>query len=255
MLRRAVGEVDRLLFPEATSATDQWQRVVLNEAVDTHIASLDPSAHSAAEISGDTHAGKPWKEYTSLNYPEFDLCAPLSVGRRFDVVICEQVLEHVVDPWGAAANLRDLAVPGGHVIVSTPFLIKVHELPYFALRDYWRFTPRGLRTLLESVGLDVETVDTWGNRPCVIGNLQRWSAYRRWHPIRNDPDLAIQVWAFARNPSRRRPRAKARTQASESAPSKKPRQRSRSGRESRPGRASRPGRGSPRRQKGSSPRS
>jgi hypothetical protein len=34
----------------------------------------------------------------------------------------------------------------------------------------------------------------------VIGNLRRWSAYRRWHPLRNDPDLAVQVWAFARNP-------------------------------------------------------
>jgi hypothetical protein len=34
----------------------------------------------------------------------------------------------------------------------------------------------------------------------VIGNLRRWSAYRRWHALRNDPDLAVQVWAFARNP-------------------------------------------------------
>jgi hypothetical protein len=43
-------------------------------------------------------------------------------------------------------------------------------------------------------------VETWGNRRCVIGNLRRWSAYRRWHPLHNDPDLAVQVWAFARNP-------------------------------------------------------
>lgn len=68
------------------------------------------------------------------------------------------------------------------------------------LRDYWRFTPRGLRTLLDSAGLVVDTVETWGNRRCVIGNFRRWSAYRRWHPLHNDPDLAVQVWAFARNP-------------------------------------------------------
>ena len=35
------------------------------------------------------------------------------------------------------------------MIVSTPFLIKVHELALFNMNDYWRFTPRGLRTLLE----------------------------------------------------------------------------------------------------------
>lgn len=200
IIRRAADRIDRALFPEATSAVDQWQRVVMNEAIDVHIASLDPSTLSAAEISGDTHADKPWREYTSLNYPEFDVCAPVTVPDRFDVVICEQVLEHVIDPWRAAANLRELTVPGGHVIVSAPFLIKVHELLLFGMHDYWRFTPRGLRALLEGGGLVVDTVETWGNRRCVIGNLRRWSAYRRWHTLRNDPELAIQVWAFARNP-------------------------------------------------------
>ena len=53
------------------------------------------------------------------SFPAFDLCAPLTETRRFDVVICEQVIEHVEDPWAAVANLRELARPGGHVIVST----------------------------------------------------------------------------------------------------------------------------------------
>jgi SAM-dependent methyltransferase len=200
IIRRMADRIDRTLFPEATSAGDQWQRVVMNKAIDAHIAALDPASRSAAEISGDSHANKPWREHTSLNFPEFDLCEPVGDRGKFDVVICEQVLEHVPDPWGAAANLRELAVPGGHVIVSTPFLIKVHEFALFGLEDYWRFTPRGLRTLLEGAGLVVDTVETWGNRRCVTGNLRRWSAYRRWHSLRNDPELAVQVWAFARNP-------------------------------------------------------
>lgn len=169
------------------------------QAVDAHIAALGPSRLSAAEISGENHAGKPWKEHSNLAYPEFDLCAPLQEDRRFDVVICEQVLEHVVDPCAAAANLRRLCTEGGHVIVSTPFLVKVHELPAYAMHDYWRFTPRGLRLLLEGAGLEVDAVDAWGNRQCVVGNLSRWSAYRRWHSLSNEPDLAVQVWAFARN--------------------------------------------------------
>ena len=199
-LRRLIEAGDRLIFPDGEVPDEHWQRLVLNAAVDEYLSSLDPPGRSAVEISGDTHAGRPWRDYVSLSYPEFDLCAPLQVERRFDVVICEQVLEHVVDPRAAAANLRGLCEPGGRVVVSTPFLVRVHEVPLFLMNDYWRFTPRGLRVLLEEAGLEVETVDAWGNRQCVVGNFNRWSRRRRWHSMRNEPDFPVQVWAFARNP-------------------------------------------------------
>jgi len=195
----------RLLVPDARCGAEQWQRVMLNERVSRHIASLGPSRATAVEISGEAHARWPWKGFTSLNYPEFDLCAPLSDEHRerYDVVICEQVIEHVVDPTAAAANLRALCAPSGHVIVSTPFLVRIHELPMYAMHDYWRFTPRGLRVLLERAGLTVDAVGAWGNRNCIIGNFDRWPAYRRWLSLSNEPDLPVQVWAFARSPSPR----------------------------------------------------
>jgi SAM-dependent methyltransferase len=199
VLRRLLA---RLPAPPASTGADQWQRAVLNRAVAEHLAALDPPSCTAAEISGDAHAGLRWNRYVSLNHPEFDLCAPIADGLGpFDVVICEQVIEHVVDPCAAAANLRQLCSPGGAVVVSTPFLVRVHELPAYGLRDYWRFTPRGLRLLLERAGLEVEAVGSWGNRECVVGNFDRWPAYRRWHPLRNEADLPLQVWAFARNPA------------------------------------------------------
>jgi SAM-dependent methyltransferase len=191
---------DPIRLAEASSPLEQWQRIPLNGAVDAHLASLDAAQLRAAEISGDTHAGRGWREYTSLMYPDFDICAPVAEPGRFDVVICEQVLEHVPDPFQAAGNLRELCAPGGRVIVSTPFLIRIHELPMFDMRDYWRFTPRGLRTLLERSGLEVDEVASWGNRDCVTGNLDRWPAYRWWHSLRNEPDLPVQVWAFAHRP-------------------------------------------------------
>lgn len=176
-----------------------WQRIVLDRAVDAHLARLGPERLHAAEISGSAHRERGWASYVNLDHPEFDLCAPLSSEHRgrFDVVICEQVLEHVPDPCGAARNLRALCAPGGHVVVSTPFLVRVHELPEYGLRDYWRFTPRGLRALLEGAGLVVEEVGSWGNRRCVTGNFDRWPAYRRWRSLRNEANLPVQVWAFA----------------------------------------------------------
>ena len=198
-LKRLRALRDRVWYPEAASGGDQWQRVVLNRAVEAHLRALDPPAKTAVEISGDARARLAWRSFTSLNWPEFDLCAPLEGRGTHDVVICEQVIEHVAEPFVAAENLRGLCRPGGHVVVSTPFLIRVHEL--WGMEDYWRFTPRGLRTLLERAGLEVDSVGAWGNRHCVAGNFDRWPSYRRRHPLGNEPDLPVQVWAFARNPA------------------------------------------------------
>jgi SAM-dependent methyltransferase len=173
----------------------------MNDSINTYLDSLGTEGLSAAEISGDAHAGHHWGQHTTLAYPAFDLLEPVEDPGRYDVVICEQVLEHVLDPWIASEHLRDLCVPGGHVIVSTPFLVRVHEEPILHdMRDYWRFTPRGLRRLLERAGLKVERVESWGNRDSVIGDFDHWSAYRWWHSLRNEPNLPIQVWAFARRP-------------------------------------------------------
>jgi SAM-dependent methyltransferase len=189
------------ILPEGDDPHEHWQRIVMNRAVAERVAAADPQRCSAAEVSGDSHAGLPWREYAQLNYPDFDVCAPLTEERRFDVVFCEQVIEHVPDPWAAVANLRGLCRPGGLVIVSTPFLVRVHEVELFLMKDYWRFTPRGMRALLASAGLEIEEVGSWGNRACVVGNFDRWPAHRRWLPLHNEPDFPVQVWAFARNPA------------------------------------------------------
>lgn len=193
-------KVDPLVFPEAADGADQWQRVTMNREIVRHLESLGPERLSAAEISGNGQAERGWKQFRSLDYPDFDLCAPITVDERFDVVICEQVLEHVVDPFLAARHLFELCRPGGHAVVSTPFLIKQHELPLYGMFDYWRFTPRGLRLLLEQAGFVVDEVSSWGNRLGVIGNLDRWSGHRPWLPLTNRRDLAVVVWAFCRRP-------------------------------------------------------
>lgn len=163
-------------------------------ALDVVFEGLTTGGASAVEISGRKRAGLPWASYTSLEYPEFDLCEPAPITTTYDVVICEQVLEHVVDPWRAARTLRALAGDHGTVIVSTPFLIRVHEVP----ADYWRFTEDGLRVLLEAADLTVDHVDSWGNAWAVMRNLRLWRPSRWWHRRRNDPRFPLVVWAIAR---------------------------------------------------------
>jgi SAM-dependent methyltransferase len=66
----------------------------------------------------------------------------------FDVAMATQVLEHVPDPGKVIAELHRIVRPGGRVYLTAPLAWELHELPY----DYYRYTPEGLRHLLESAG-------------------------------------------------------------------------------------------------------
>jgi SAM-dependent methyltransferase len=131
-----------------------------------------------------------------LDFPSFDLCHPPADIPHFDVVLCEQVLEHLTEPWRAVQTLHDLARPNGYVVVTTPFLYRIHSAP----GDYWRFTRDGMRVLLESAGLRVLRVESWGNRAAVRASLRIDPPYRFWRSLKNDADLPIVVWAVAQRP-------------------------------------------------------
>lgn len=168
----------------------------MNRDISSWLSGLDVRSLDAVEVSGTLRCGYQWRSFTSLTYPEFDLTKDKAPD-QYDVVICEQVLEHVSDPDAAVRTLRSLARPGGQLLVSTPFLVRIHGSPH----DYWRFTPLGLQTLLQRHGLTVETIQSWGNRAAVASNLRRWSFYWRWRRLRNNPTLPVVVWAIAKAPS------------------------------------------------------
>jgi SAM-dependent methyltransferase len=158
------------------------------------IAQLGPSNLDVAEVSGDLWASYPWRSRFQLNFPAFDLCdPPPEVPGPFDLVICEQVLEHVVNPLRAVRTLREMCKHGGHVYVSTPFLVRIHDHP----GDYWRFTPDGMRLLLESQGLRPLWVRSWGNRRAVQANFDHWRERGRRGTLRNEAHLPAVVWALA----------------------------------------------------------
>jgi SAM-dependent methyltransferase len=72
-----------------------------------------------------------------------------------DTVLCTQVLEHVPDPPAVVAELHRILRPGGRLYLTVPLVWELHELPY----DYYRYTPPGLRHLLESAGFSELTIE------------------------------------------------------------------------------------------------
>jgi SAM-dependent methyltransferase len=61
----------------------------------------------------------------------------------FDVVLCNQVLEHCDDPVQAVRELRRVTAPRGRVLASTHGVMPYHPSP----TDYWRWTHAGLAKL------------------------------------------------------------------------------------------------------------
>ena len=92
-LRAAIGRRrnGKPLLPNAP-VERQWLRHWSDLATEAYISELGHDL-DVVEISGRRHAAKPWRSFTNLEYPEFDLCEPGPVGHQFDLVVCEQVLD------------------------------------------------------------------------------------------------------------------------------------------------------------------
>ncbi len=136
-------------------------------------------------------------------YPDYDICMGPLAQEQFDLVIAEQVFEHILRPDLAAAHVYQMLRPGGYFIISTPFLVKVHEAPL----DLYRWTEHGIRQLLETTGFTVLSSGSWGNLECLFADMnpgQSWTSYDPGrHSLHNDPQFAIVVWAFAEKPKLR----------------------------------------------------
>ncbi len=78
-----------------------------------------------------------------------DIChCPEVDSNSFDVVFSMNLLEHVADPWAAAAEMVRVTRPGGLLMHFAPFAWRYHPFP----EDYWRFSHTGLKMLFERTG-------------------------------------------------------------------------------------------------------
>lgn len=79
-------------------------------------------------------------------YPDIlgDICSYQFNSHDFDVVVMCEVLEHLHSPKLGINNIYKALRQGGKLILSTPFILPIHDAP----NDYFRFTKYGLELLL-----------------------------------------------------------------------------------------------------------
>jgi hypothetical protein len=171
-------------------------RTIPYREVDAFLDTLDCGALDALEISaGWKWRQRRWGSFTEMNWPDHDICRD-RLDRQFDIIIADNVFEHLRYPGRAADNVRAMLKPGGWFINITPFMIRHHPIPI----DCTRWTQTGMLHFLEEHGFDPEGVTTggWGNAAAVKANFYRWgrTGWRRRLP--NDDRFPVTIWAIAR---------------------------------------------------------
>lgn len=175
----------------------------MNRATHEFVAGLPRETLDVLEVSGTTWNDPAWgfRSYRSLSYPEYDICLGPLERNCCDLLILEQVLEHVRQPHRALAHAWEMLRPGGRLLINTPFLLKFHPCPV----DLYRWTEDGMRIVLEEAGFTAITTGSWGNRECLAIDLQPGMAWTYYdpavHSLENETQFPISVWAFARKPA------------------------------------------------------
>jgi 2-polyprenyl-3-methyl-5-hydroxy-6-metoxy-1,4-benzoquinol methylase len=116
-------------------------------------ASLNGADFSPAAIEAAKKRA-PWADYHRLDLTQ----APLD--RRFDLILCTDVVEHIEEHEKAFASLAAMTAPGGHVLVSTlQGRMRSFEVSVGHVRNYRRGE---VAALLQAQGLEIVRTVEWG---------------------------------------------------------------------------------------------
>ena len=143
-------------------------------------------------------------QLTEVNYPEVDMQNLPYGDNSFDLMISDQVIEHLEDPKKAIKESCRVLNKDGIAIHTTCFINYVHRCP----EDFWRFSPDALRYLCKEFS-EILYCEGWGNRIaillCFLSDRfrfmripeTRWSI-RRLIATYNEERYPIVTWVVAK---------------------------------------------------------
>jgi SAM-dependent methyltransferase len=98
----------------------------------------------------------------------------------FDAIKATELLEHVPDVARALGECRRVLRPGGHLVITAPFLERLHGDP----GDYSRYTRSMWERLLAAADLKPVTIDEQGGYFTHLAGLLRFLVLRAPRPLR-----------------------------------------------------------------------
>ena len=115
---------------------------------------------------------------------------------HFDLIICSELLEHVLNPPKVLNEIYRVMKVGGKVLITVPFLYNIHADPH----DYGRYTNTYWENIMESIGFKEITITKQGAFFSVLVDMMRAGAnvmnknslrWLRWLPTYSILNLAI----------------------------------------------------------------
>jgi SAM-dependent methyltransferase len=95
------------------------------------------------------------------DYPVIDIEDIPYADGSYDIILLDQVLEHVKHPWRAAQEIQRVLKGGGLCISTSVFVYPLHKGFVGSFGDYYRFSPDGFSSLFE--GFKILKSGGWGN--------------------------------------------------------------------------------------------
>lgn len=115
------------------------------------IADYGGTNEIGTDIVKDMLAGGDMKNYHMLDFDNgVDLRKPIR-GKKFDLGICMDLLEHVSNPFIVAKNIIDSLKPRAFLFITAPYVWEIHNYP----KDFWRFTPDGIQELFKEMETEI----------------------------------------------------------------------------------------------------
>lgn len=111
------------------------------------VVGIDPGAEYVA--LAEKHAPESLRNRCSFQISSIE---NFTSQQKFDCVIATDVLEHIEDDGTATAKLRDLAVPGGDIIITVPALPWLFGQHDELLGHFRRYTKASLSRLISGAG-------------------------------------------------------------------------------------------------------
>jgi SAM-dependent methyltransferase len=142
-------------FPRLASTFDYKEWVIKYNL--NHVGKLLSTCATDVELEYITYDNITICDYSmDKNYDlhTMDLCE-----KDYDMIIFNQTLEHLYNPFIAMKNLLDHLKPGGYLYTTVPTINIPHMVPF----HFWGMTPTGLCVLGASVGFNVLECGYWGN--------------------------------------------------------------------------------------------
>ena len=179
------------------------------------LVQIEPEAGCAAELER-RYGGDPRVSLLREELP----AAPGLAARpgEFDLVLCQNVLEHIEDDRGAVAAMAAALRPGGELALLVPAHPRLFGALDAAYGHHRRYTPARLREIVGETGLRIDRlahfnalgIPGWwiknrtGSRRIGALSLQAYeAAVRGWRPLerRLPPPVGLSLIVRARRPA------------------------------------------------------